>query len=329
MCVNGSDISLVECVKVVNQTTSIFKYIQGASFLITCLLGTTGNLATLCSISFAAHKHLLEIDKNFKNSTIFVLNLLLIDLIRCITYTFSNGYVLMAGTWPFGLFWCQLCGYLVIFTSVSDLTALNLVGLARCLNLMINTKWVNWTDRGIYSVLLIIMSWLPGMILVIPNLTGFSSGWCCIYGVCDATRDMNVPFRKWYIGFKCTSIFLLCVWYFIIWVAVKSSKNAVQKLGNPNNEMDKRNSKISRSILLLLLTTIGCHLYWAVDNLFSVLEIYDPIEFPSNYYVMNTIYESQFSLNFLIYAFKNDEYRRAYIVLWKNVSASCRLQKQK
>ena len=56
LCVNGSDTTLVECVKYTDQASLVLKYIQGVWFLLIFILGTIGNLATLICIPFAVKK---------------------------------------------------------------------------------------------------------------------------------------------------------------------------------------------------------------------------------------------------------------------------------
>lgn len=87
-----------------------------------------------------------------------ILNLALIDFIRCSTYTFSNGFALLSRSWHFGSFWCKLCGYISGWAIYSDILALNIIGISRCMNLKIKHKWLKLTKTGIASTVLISFS---------------------------------------------------------------------------------------------------------------------------------------------------------------------------
>lgn len=84
--------------------------------------------------------------------------------------------------------------------------------------------------------------------------------------------------------------------------------------------LDRRNKKMTRTILMLLAMTIISNLALiTLDLLTRILpeDLIGKIESPTLYHITNAIYASQFGLNFVIYALKNDQFRKAYKELGK------------
>ena len=85
----------IECVKDLNRTELILRYITGSWYIFIAILGTMGNLATLISIPMAAKRKIYGFDENVE-TTIFILNLSFIDLGYCLFYALpqSSSYLL-------------------------------------------------------------------------------------------------------------------------------------------------------------------------------------------------------------------------------------------
>ena len=320
LCVNGSDTTLVECYKYVDEVTLGFKYLEGVWFLIVFLLGTFGNLATLVCISFSVKRKLLGFDGTLKSTTIFIMNLSLIDMIHCLVFTLPNSYSLLSQKWPFGSFWCKFCGYVSGWSWYSAMIAVNLIGISRYLDLKMNRKWVQWSHKGMNSMIVILCSWIPGIILINPKITTFTSIWMCDVGTCDfAPLD-----ETWWWIFNAvaiTSILMMCICYLNILSLAKQSEKTLQKLGNNGNILGARNAKMTRAILLLILMSTFCNLPMLICAILDVVQktqhnsIMD--DSPVMYHVMNIITESQFALNFLVYGLKHKKNRMAYAEFWK------------
>lgn len=165
-------------------------------------------------------------------------------------------------------------------------------------------------------MLLILFSWLPCIILVIPSVMDNFTGWDCKIGTCGFWSK-DARFIWFHNGFILASILTMIVGYVIIWSKARQSTNYLQKLGNNNSYLHFRNGKMIRSILLLILMTGFCNATTLLQTLLDYLWIFGFTRSPALYYLLLNIYQSQFALNFLIYAFKNDQYRKAYLEFWK------------
>jgi len=117
VCTNGTDSVNIECVKHDDVVTLVFRYLEGVWYFIIFLIGTFGNFATLVSIPFAVNRKLNGFDQNFNSTTIFILYVSFVDLCHCLMYTLPTSYAMLFQQWPFGTFWCNLCGYVQSITS--------------------------------------------------------------------------------------------------------------------------------------------------------------------------------------------------------------------
>ena len=76
LCTNGSDTAPYDCVKSYGQLTDLLRKAAGVWFVIVGIVGVLGNLGTLIAIPYAAKLKRHKLDKNFNNTTVFILNLL-------------------------------------------------------------------------------------------------------------------------------------------------------------------------------------------------------------------------------------------------------------
>jgi len=199
------------------------------------------------------------------------------------------------------------------------------------------SKWLGWTDKGINSILLILLTCIPCIILVIPNVTGLEVGWMCIIGTCDAHYKKS-GFSWVYNGFVLVATITMWVNYIIIWREAKKSSRNLERTGSTNSTkslLERRNRKMTQTILLLTLVCGCCNMASVINVILNmvIMPLIDPnyYEPPACFYIVSSIFEAQFGLNFLIYALKNDQYRSAYIEFWKfatNRNKSIEVQKR-
>ena len=337
VCTNGSNTTFVECIKDIDEISATLSNFLGGWYIVICSFGIFGNLATIICIPFAARKKILGFDKSFNNSGIFICNLALIDLCHCFFSMILNGYALLADEWPFGTFWCDFSSYVRGFAFYGGTLGLSLIGISRCLDFTIKTKWENWADEIIHPILLIVCSWLPGIILMIPSLTNFSVGWHCGVGTCDFNYS-NELMILWVDVFLIFSMLVMIFCYLVIWSKARKSKETIEQLNSLETRrksllemaLEIRNKKMTRTILFLILMHICCNLPVVVYNIYytiqleiaeeqSIIAVLPFIHSSAFYYVMNILYGSQSAINFFIYAFTNEHYKTAYIEFWNHL----------
>ena len=303
-----------QCGKENNYLDEIMKYFVGGWFLLVFILGAIGNFVTIISISYAARKKRFGFDENFNTTGIFICNLSFLDLCLCIFFLLPNGISLLMNKWLFGELMCSLSFYASCIVWHSEILALSLIAISRCLDLKFKERWDKWSEKMIPGLILIVTTWIPGILFSMP-FTGFHGGWSYKFCMCDYVRDKKI--WRW-IG-KANLVIGICVMgvcYIIIWWEAKKSVENVGISGNLNSFLKDRNKKMTNTISRLLVMSVVCFLPWFIINEESI----DSMEYVKViYYIIEILYGSQVALNFILYVMTNDQYRLAYKSLWDYV----------
>ena len=324
VCSNGIDTSFAECIKYNDNISLVIRYLSGLWFFFISILGIFGNLMTLICIPFSARRKLYGLDKNFKVSTVFILFVSFVDFWRCLLYSLPYGLSLLSERWFLGTFWCNMCSYVLVLSQYLELMGLNLIGFTRFLGLRMNSVWLEWLDKGLNCVLLIIVLSLPSIILLSPNLEIFTTGWVCEVGACDTTF-LKPSWDIIQTGFCVCCTLTMAISYFLIWRTASNSFNLVQCIGNANENLYQRNIRMTRTVLSLMLISIICHIALVLCRLIKTFWV-DKNEYETSvvntitYQILISVYEAQYGFNFLMYAFTNKQYRNGYLAFWKYIT---------
>ena len=141
MCINGSDTSTIECVRSDDVATMVLRYGHGGWLIIIAIVGILGNLTTLLSIPFAARRKLHGLDRNFNNTTIFILHLSFIELCWCLMGALPFSYQLLVQQWSFGTFLCKAYAIFMQTMYGTEALALAFISISRCLDLTQPVIW--------------------------------------------------------------------------------------------------------------------------------------------------------------------------------------------
>lgn len=162
ICFEGVNTSIYECVKPYNFTISLVRKGTGFWMLLVGIVGVIGNLATLTTVPCAIHRRRHQLHKNVKTSTVFILNLSLIDFCHCLFYVLPQGILYFNETVPFGVIGCKIIIILCVITVTCDMVAMALIALSRFLDLYVKDKWREFCRSKRNVALLFISSWIPG-----------------------------------------------------------------------------------------------------------------------------------------------------------------------
>ena len=323
-----------ECMAQLDNGILVARYIEGGWLILIALIGTFGNLATLLSISFSAMKKINGLDRKFKSITIFILHLCLVDLIWCIFCAGPLSYESLMKKWPFGKTCCVLKVILSQILALAEPFSVAFISLSRCLDL---TKANAWRILTGHKVFLFVMLIVPLMIAVptmmpyfIPS-TQVTIGWNCAIGRCgliqvctkDTCEPQGLKFIGWYLftGIL-VSILIMGICYIIIWRKATISSNYLRKEDNVRLELEKRDLKMTRTILILVAIHCICNIPMLIcQSLF----VYDIMSFSDGrnaltWLLLLILYLTQPALNFFIYAGSNDQYRLAYRDFWRYIT---------
>ena len=339
MCLHHSDEIHLECYVETENPITILRNIEGFILCFVCLFGIFGNAATLVSIPLAAVRKQHGFDQNFRRTTIFILNLSLIELIILAFLMFPSIFILYKPQWPFGEFWCKI--YSVLWQNCYTFESLIIatVSTGRCIDLMKPGLWRNCTNNNvILSILLLIpwLLWLPSTLPAFLSMSEIGTGWNCAVGYCTqmikcTAEECPEQSRQWdfITWYNCvitlSSATTTIISYVIIRRRVNQSSSELESLGNANEEvLHKREMKMTRTILLLVMSHCICNIPTVfIDTIDGFVK--------AGFYKWNVVHECmaeilyiifdfQFLFNLFIYAASNEQFRMAYIDFWNLIS---------
>lgn len=329
LCTNGSDISAAECVKDIDSLTKAIRYFTGSWCVMVAFLGIFGNLATFLSIPFAAKRKLHGLDEKFRTTHIFIVHLSFIDLCYCLCFALPQSFSFFINYWPFGTILKKASYTAGLITSVADLIAVASISISRCLDLTRTNFWQKCSDNWFALLLMLSFPWLLVIfmwtILVVLQPYGFEVGWDCVTGMCglmplcnqtkcneDEIVVLSQTTGPYVIAFYSPMFLSSSFSYFIIWKKVRSATVELIRMGNTNIDLHEREVKMTKTILLLVLTNLICTVP-PILLLYTELGLYIPRNVA---YLINIVYNTQYAFNLFIYAVKSDQYRKAYLDYW-------------
>ena len=176
------------------------------------------------------------------------------------------------------------------------------------------------------------------LIIVISN-DNVDLGWDCRYGVCGFIRsyeDIGIyPFiqKKAYGGFNGYKLwdlihiytFLIPLFsfltvtfsYVLIWYKVHKSAKYLSERGDMPETLNQREMKMTKTILVLISVSLVCWLPLPILK-FNFLSFHDPTNSFSAtnylfYVIIQSIFVSQYALNFFIYISRCKSFRNAFL----------------
>ena len=337
VCLDNYDETSYECRVEFTNATLVARYIEGAWLILVAILGIFGNLATLLSISFSAMRKSNGLHRKFKNVTIFILHLCLVDLIWCLFCALPASYESLMREWPFGKTACSLKVILSQMLVLTESFSVAFISLSRCLDLTKSNAWRKVTGHKFFLFVMLIFPMviaLPSMIpYFIPSME-VTFGWNCAIGRCGLIQvcmkdscEFEVPrgleFIGWYlITGILISILITGICYIVIWKKAMGSSNYLRKEDNVRMELQKRDQKMTRTILLLIATHCVCNIPMLICQ---CLFVYDVMSYNDErnviiWLILLIVYLTQPALNFFIYAGSNEQYRLAYRDYWKYIT---------
>jgi hypothetical protein len=353
ICSKQFNPDIYECTKEYGKLADIAGILSGTWHIFIGIIGILGNLTTLFAIPYAAKRKRHEIDKNYYTTTVFLLHLSFIDLLHCVLMAIPRGVMFLGKSSPLGEHSCQIIMYAGMTIFVADMLAMTFVAISRCFDMVITNKWAKFCSKKTNIFLLFLLVWLVSS-LTIPTLLkiqsyGIEIGWNCELGACgfirncnvlDATDvtqpkdsnsgNCNVRMEDWRIiyiivlGIPSIALFVIICSYLLIWYKVHISKRHFLGTHETYLRLYGRERKMSCTILILIVLNV---MFWFLafgiiafkyDN--SLSSAWSPMVvqkyFP--YIIVTNIFEIQYSLNFFVYMARKDQYRKAFLDMFKD-----------
>ena len=261
---------------------------------------------------------------------------------------------------PFGKYGCKIFIYGGVVTLVADMLAISIVALSRCLDMVAHQKWVDFCDKKRNISVLILISWVPGMIALLISLIieshGIEPGWNCETGGCGFIRTCRLPDGEdidgtirnglracesgmgvWRLSYFSTiivpscSLIIIGISYVVIYCKVHNSTKYFIGREQMNSSLNDRDIKLSKTILILVIMNFFCWLPYVVLITAAIDLTNEPQPATSKHYILRVIlvnmFESQYALNFFVYVARSEQYRNAFLDLlpfynWKRRNSS-------
>ena len=346
-CSSNTNVTNFECVKAYSNAIGLIRTFAGAWMLLIGILGVVGNLIILTTVPYAVKLKRHDLHNNFSNSTVFILNLSVIELCHCLFFVVPQGLLYFNDRSIIGDHGCSIVMSICVLTVTSDMLAMALIATSRYLHISYKDKWNQICDKKRNIILLIFLSWFPG-ILSLPFLTVMKfhgtvvSGWDCRYGACGfiqsyeyglnhtSARDdeKTVYHELWNIMYFYTlliplfSITTMLVSYILIWSKVHKSTKFLVGTDSMIQILNEREAKMTKAISILMFCSFLCWLPLPVLNLVFLKfekkdDFDDSDDFTSSHYllyvIIQSVFVSQYALNFFIYISRSDQFRDAFL----------------
>ena len=91
-CSSNTNVTNFECVKAYSNAIGLIRTFAGAWMLLIGILGVVGNLIILTTVPYAVKLKRHELHNNFANSTVFILNLSVIELCNCLFFVVPTKF---------------------------------------------------------------------------------------------------------------------------------------------------------------------------------------------------------------------------------------------
>ena len=348
ICTSESNLSSYECFKEYNKTADIISGLTGVWLTLIGTFGILGNLATLITIPHAAKRKRHGLDVNFDTTTVFILHLSLVDLLHCTLMTLPRGVSYLSKSSLFGKHGCEIIMGSGMATFLADMLALSLVAMSRCFDMIIFKKWTDFCKRkrNIFVLFLLvwILSLLPILMMLFLRSQGVEIGWNCEIRGCSFVLNCNVidninmktsaernigacqigieVWRLCYIfifGLPMLALSIIMLSYLLIWYEVRKSKKNFLGTQTTFIRINEREMKMTRTILILIALNV---MFWLLAYVILILKytkdlssswVPMTVEKYIAHLCFGNIFESQYSLNFLIYVVRSDQYREAFL----------------
>ena len=179
-----------------------------------------------------------------------------------------------------------------------------LVAMSRCLELTKNKVWIKFSQSKVNLCLMIAGTWIAGIVgfsIQIKFDYYLNIGWNCELGVCG-----HVPWKlqsKFYFVSLCVFISSIAISYIIMWKKVRSSAKILVRSGNTTMDIEDRQGKVTRMILILVSSFSLCNIPMHLNFIFTFSRKF--------FYISVVLYSSQYATNFIIYHLSNPQYRNA------------------
>ena len=296
------------------------------------IIGILGNTLNVASILHSKVKKLHGFDQNFTRISAFILNLSLIELFILIFGMVPNILALLLPDLHIIAELCQIYPLVWRNSYILESVAIAVISVGRCMDIIKPDVLRQHSNKALRLIIFLAAPWLFWSISMIPFLVKSSEiemGWNCAIGYC--TEMIKCPssecpaytpwwnFIIWY-SFLITSVSIVATitCYVYIYRKARISSKNLKGLGNSTEQkLKKREAKLTKTILILVLSHTICNAPTLIIDTVIYSTFGSSITWNSlmQYLcgVFYILYNFQFIINVFIYAATNKDFQNAYL----------------
>ena len=317
--------------------------------MITFIIGVIGNLLTLVAIPYAKWKHRHAFHLTFYKTDIWILHLALCDLIWCI-FCLPYGFLIPSFQWEYPQYsgsdtYCRnsiVIGYL---TMTTDWLLLALIAVTRAFQIKRPYQWSAFCRNKFYISILLVTPWILAFLILLPIFIDPASdfGYHCLIGKCTIIPTGEEPFKiflkhPWLKNVMPMSVsfsvpfLVIGISYFVIWKHIQRINEEKKEIGHE----EKFGSEGLNEVQIKFIWTIFivCIFYFACAGAMTYARFMRLAKKDSPFvvFITSTGFLVQFSVNFFVYFYRSEAYRKAYwdilVVLFPCLERHDHLKKQ-
>ncbi|XP_059083231.1 protein trapped in endoderm-1-like [Tigriopus californicus] len=296
-------------IKACNHFGSALSHVAVVICVLNGVMGCCGNLLTLIAIPYSIYNNQFGFKRSRDSATILIVNLAFADLMYCSINLPLYTIQYWNGRWPFDRMACRIFAVFRYVNAFGEWMSLAVIALSRCVGLIRNQRCFSWKQ----GFVIIIAIWFYAFLMILPAVTEHFGkfGYNCMVGKCDFISQVDEAIEPhvffYAIGFG-IPCFVILISYCVIWCYAKNSAKYLRKTSEEN-----RRNVLQREYNMTCTLFLICLCYLVFVAPIAIVNIIDPTaQNPQLHLAFFCVYWFQYSLNFLIYAARCEQYRRAY-----------------
>ena len=291
------------------------------------IIGIIGNLVTIFAFYYAKRKRRHGFHESWCTSTIYVVNLAIIDFLYCLAMLVQYFLVLYYTTYEddniifndTSVWWCTLFFHIQSLLAALDSSAISFISLMRAVAVTSNRKWETLCERKRNVFIFLLCPWIFTLVLYAPIFQKLfkrnqEMGWC--NPVIQDSTSWYVENAR-YVIHGVVGVPIILSYIYIYWYVSKHSRASKQSnfvlTEDDSNIVNSRNIQIAKTMAIVAFSSIFLFLPCLLLQILHNLNKIDEHSYTLAAIITHDIFILQYCINLFIYIWRKDDYKRAII----------------
>ena len=289
------------------------------------IVGIVGNSLTIFALYYAKRKRRYNFHHNWCTSTIYIINLSVIDLLICVmiliswfsafnVMTFDDGRIVFNDT---SIWWCTFTVHFQTFLGALDVSAIALISLTRAMTIANNQRWETLCARKRNVFMFLLSQWFLTLGLYAPTFQQTFKRSREEMGFCyPVNENSTFGYAKHthirYAIYGVAAVMIILSYLYILCYVSRVSKRNTFVLTTKNAQIrNRRNIQIAKTMAIVAFSSIFLFLPWFLVQILRTLKIMDQETYTLAARITYQIFILPYCINMFIYVWKKNDYRRA------------------